>query len=119
MEPSHPTAGWETVGGKLFRKSQLYTAVFDQDLELDNYIVAGAPYGGALGAFAAPSVLRRGASGCSLDGRSLMASGHVLASCRLTVRGGCWNITSNHDQRYTEMPQRSRYPKRPSHPSPA
>jgi hypothetical protein len=50
MDTTHPTAGWEQVGDKWFRKIQLYTAVFDQDLELDNYIVAGAPFGGALGA---------------------------------------------------------------------
>lgn len=49
MEATHPTAGWEQVGDRFYRKTQLYTAVFDQDLELDNYIVAGAPYGGAIG----------------------------------------------------------------------
>ena len=41
--------GWERVGDRFYRKTQLYTAVFDQDLDLDNYIVAGAPYGGAVG----------------------------------------------------------------------
>ncbi|KAI9777827.1 MAG: hypothetical protein M1839_008504 [Geoglossum umbratile] len=45
---SNPTAEWEKVGDRFYRKIQLYTAVFDQDLDLDNYIVAGAPYGGAL-----------------------------------------------------------------------
>lgn len=49
MEAMHPTAGWEKVGDKFYRKTQLYTAIFDQDLDLDNYIVAGAPYGGAVG----------------------------------------------------------------------
>ncbi|KAI1661637.1 vacuolar protein sorting-associated protein 16 [Daldinia decipiens] len=48
MEAMHPTAGWERVGDKFYRKTQLYTAIFDQDLDLDNYIVAGAPYGGAV-----------------------------------------------------------------------
>ncbi|KAK8123458.1 hypothetical protein PG999_003376 [Apiospora kogelbergensis] len=48
MEAVHPTAGWEKVGDRFYRKTQLYTAVFDQDLDLDNYIVAGAPYGGAI-----------------------------------------------------------------------
>ncbi|RYC63410.1 hypothetical protein CHU98_g2808 [Xylaria longipes] len=48
MEATHPTAGWERVGELFYRKTQLYTAVFDQDLDLDNYIVAGAPYGGAV-----------------------------------------------------------------------
>ncbi|KAK3357085.1 Vps16, N-terminal region-domain-containing protein [Lasiosphaeria hispida] len=48
MEVAHPTAGWEQVGERFYRKIQLYTEVFDQDLDLDNYIVAGAPYGGAV-----------------------------------------------------------------------
>ncbi|KAK1768582.1 putative vacuolar protein sorting-associated protein 16 [Phialemonium atrogriseum] len=48
METPHPTAGWEQVGERFYRKTQLYTAIFDQDLDLDDYIVAGAPYGGAI-----------------------------------------------------------------------
>lgn len=44
-----PTADWEKVGTRFYRKVQLYTAVFDQDLELENYLVAGAPYSGAVG----------------------------------------------------------------------
>lgn len=51
MEAPHPTAGWEQVGDRFYRKIQLYTAVFDQDLNLDHYTVAGAPYGGAIGAY--------------------------------------------------------------------
>ena len=46
---SNPTADWERVADKYYRKVKLYDAIFDQDLELENYIVAGAPYGGALG----------------------------------------------------------------------
>jgi len=49
MEAPHPTAGWEQVGERFYRKTQLYTAIFDQDLDLDNHIVAGAPYSGAIG----------------------------------------------------------------------
>ncbi|TVY34762.1 hypothetical protein LOCC1_G007201 [Lachnellula occidentalis] len=45
---ANPTAEWEKVGDKFYRKIQLYTAVFDQDLELENYIVTGCPYGGAI-----------------------------------------------------------------------
>jgi len=44
-----PTADWERVGDRFYRKIKLYDAVFDQDLELENYIIAGAPYGGAIG----------------------------------------------------------------------
>lgn len=46
---SKPTANWEKVGDKFYRKVQLYSAVFDQDLELENYNVVGAPYSGAVG----------------------------------------------------------------------
>jgi hypothetical protein len=46
---ANPTADWEKVGDKFYRKIQLYTAVFDQDLELENYIVTGCCYGGAIG----------------------------------------------------------------------
>lgn len=50
---SKPTANWEKVADKFYRKVQLYTAVFDQDLELENYNVVGAPYSGAVGRYAA------------------------------------------------------------------
>jgi hypothetical protein len=46
---ANPTADWEKVGDKFYRKIQLYTAIFDQDLELENYIVTGCSYGGAVG----------------------------------------------------------------------
>lgn len=46
---SKPTADWERVGDRFYRKIQLYTSVFDQDLELENYVIAGAPYSGAVG----------------------------------------------------------------------
>jgi len=49
MEAEHPRTGWEGSGNKWFRKTQLYTDVFGPDVDLDNYIVAGAPYGGAIG----------------------------------------------------------------------
>lgn len=46
---STPTANWEKVGDRFYRKTQLYTAVFDSDLELENYKAVGAPYSGAVG----------------------------------------------------------------------
>lgn len=49
MDTLHAKADWERVGDRWFRKTQQYTDVFDEDLDLSNYIVAGAPYGGALG----------------------------------------------------------------------
>jgi hypothetical protein len=56
---SKPTANWEKVGDKFYRKVQLYTAVFDQDLELDKYNVVGAPYSGAVGGYATMSCVQR------------------------------------------------------------
>lgn len=46
---SNPTAGWERVENQFYRKIKLYDAVFDQDLELENYIIAGATCSGAIG----------------------------------------------------------------------
>ncbi|KAL2206378.1 vacuolar sorting protein [Sarocladium strictum] len=48
MDTLQPRADWEAVGDKWFRKTQTYTAVFDADLDLDNYILVGAPFGGAI-----------------------------------------------------------------------
>lgn len=47
----NPTADWEKLGEKFYRKTQLYTAVFDEDLELENHVLTGAPYAGAIGMF--------------------------------------------------------------------
>lgn len=46
---SNPTVDWERVGDRFYRKVKLYDAVFDQDLELENYIVVGASFSGAIG----------------------------------------------------------------------
>lgn len=39
----------EKIGNNFYRKLTLYDAIFEDDVELENYIVAGAPYGGAIG----------------------------------------------------------------------
>lgn len=46
---SKPTADWERVGDRYYRKVHLYSPVFDADLELENCHISGAPFGGALG----------------------------------------------------------------------
>lgn len=46
---SAPTAEWERLGDRFYRKIPLYQDVFDQDLELENYVVVGAPFSGAVG----------------------------------------------------------------------
>jgi hypothetical protein len=55
MAPPNPRADWERLDDQFYRKVKVYEAVFDEDLELENYIVAGAPYGGALGIY--PSLI--------------------------------------------------------------
>jgi hypothetical protein len=49
MDTLQPRADWETVDDKWFRKTQTYTEVFDPELDLDNYILVGAPFAGAIG----------------------------------------------------------------------
>ncbi|OAL68485.1 vacuolar protein sorting vps16 [Trichophyton rubrum] len=38
MTPPNPLADWERVGDQFYRKSRIYDAVFDEDVELENYI---------------------------------------------------------------------------------
>ena len=49
LSMSNPTVDWGRVGDRYYRKIKLYEDVFDPELELENYIVAGAPYAGAIG----------------------------------------------------------------------
>ena len=46
---ANPTIDWERVADRFYRKVKLYEAVFDPELELENHLIAGAPYAGALG----------------------------------------------------------------------
>ena len=57
---SKPTATWERVSDRFYRKIQLYTSVFDPDLELDNYRVTGAPYSGAVGMHSSQLLVKLG-----------------------------------------------------------
>ena len=56
---ANPTADWERVGDRYYRKVKLYDAIFDQELELENHIIAGAPYGGAIGSTFSPCVSKQ------------------------------------------------------------
>jgi hypothetical protein len=78
---SKPTANWERVGDKFYRKVQLYTAVFDQDLELDKYNVVGAPYSGAVGGYAAESCFQL----CSSTDDTCQPSSVMRISCTHTA----------------------------------
>lgn len=51
MTTNSATAGWEQVEDKYYRKILQYSSLWDADFDLSDYIVAGAPYGGALGGF--------------------------------------------------------------------
>ena len=44
-----PTQDWQKVGDRFYRKVELYTSVLDQEIELENYLISGAPYSGAVG----------------------------------------------------------------------
>jgi hypothetical protein len=68
MDTLHPRAEWESVGDKWFRKTQQYTAVFDLDLDLDNYKIVGAPYAGAIGMICHSSIISPAGELCFLDG---------------------------------------------------
>ncbi|KAI5284783.1 hypothetical protein KEM54_001073 [Ascosphaera aggregata] len=49
MAPTNPLTDWQKVGTEFYRKVRVYDALFYEDLELENYIVVGAPHAGALG----------------------------------------------------------------------
>ncbi|OXV09517.1 hypothetical protein Egran_02724 [Elaphomyces granulatus] len=59
MAPSNPLADWEKVGDGFYRNTRIYEAVFADDFELENFIVAGAPYGGAIALYRDESKLSR------------------------------------------------------------
>ncbi|KAK6348946.1 hypothetical protein TWF730_009707 [Orbilia blumenaviensis] len=46
----NPTSTWELVSGQYYRKFTVFTPSWtqDEDFNLDDYLVAGAPFGGAL-----------------------------------------------------------------------
>lgn len=70
--PSNPLANWEKVGDSFYRKIAVYDAIFEDGVELENYIVTGAPYGGAIGKVLA-----------CLDGKlDIWTNLHISASSR-------------------------------------
>lgn len=63
MTLANPRAGWEKIGTEFYRKIELYKSVFDEDLDLENYIVKGAPFSGALALWRDSSKITRYRSG--------------------------------------------------------
>jgi hypothetical protein len=51
---SSATADWEVLEDRYYRKILLYSELFSEDLDISDYVVAGAPYSGAIGARTAP-----------------------------------------------------------------
>lgn len=49
MAVTSATADWEVLEDKYYRKILLYSDLFDADTDLDDYVIAGAPYSGAIG----------------------------------------------------------------------
>jgi hypothetical protein len=52
MSPSTAaTADWEVLEDKYYRKILLYSEIFSEEHDLNNYVIAGAPYSGAIGCY--------------------------------------------------------------------
>lgn len=51
MTSTSATADWEVLEDKYYRKILLYSELFGEDLDLNDYVIAGAPYSGAIGLF--------------------------------------------------------------------
>lgn len=107
MAPSNPLANWEKVGDSFYRKIPVYDAIFDEDVELENYIVAGAPYGGAIGMFQFdPSIesklngsipqlsiaMRANRSGCGIRKAPGLALRSILARGSTLIPSMCANL---------------------------
>ncbi|KAJ5527441.1 hypothetical protein N7513_011600 [Penicillium frequentans] len=96
MAPSNPLANWEKVGDSFYRKIPVYDAIFDEDVELENYIVTGAPYGGAIALYrdeTKPIRLRDSqASRSSIDVYSCSGKQiHRINWEQATIRGIGWS----------------------------
>ncbi|KAI5807059.1 Vps16, N-terminal region-domain-containing protein [Geopyxis carbonaria] len=48
MSVSAATVDWEVLEDKYYRKILLYSGLFDEDHDLNDYVIAGAPYSGAI-----------------------------------------------------------------------
>ena len=93
---SGPTVEWGRVGDRFYRKVKLYDAVFDPDLELENYVIAGAPYSGAIALHRDPSKLHgyRGPASAKSSIEVYSYSGKLITSINWdkgTVRGLGWS----------------------------
>ena len=64
-------ADWERVGDRFYRKTRLYTGVFDPELALEDYVVVGAVYSGAVGMLLARQLNLRARADCAAKGSHL------------------------------------------------
>ncbi|KAF1996789.1 vacuolar protein sorting-associated protein [Amniculicola lignicola CBS 123094] len=93
---SKPTANWEKVGDKFYRKVELYKEVFDQDLELENYHAAGAPYSGAVAIYRDESKIYsyRGSAGAKASIDVYSCAGKLIRRINWdkgTIKGLGWS----------------------------
>ncbi|KAL7272754.1 Vacuolar protein sorting-associated protein 16 [Rhizina undulata] len=65
MSITSATQGWERVEDKFYRKILLYSGIFDSDLDLSEYVITGAPFGGALALYRDESKLQTYRGGLS------------------------------------------------------
>ena len=96
MTAANPRAGWEKIDDQFYRKIQLYEQVFDADLELENYLIAGAPYSGALALWRNESKIARYRTGASTKSAIdiYSSSGRPISSItwdKKSIRGLGWS----------------------------
>ena len=96
MTAANPRAGWEKIDDQFYRKIQLYEQVFDADLELENYLIAGAPYSGALALWRNESKIARYRTGASTKSAIdiYSSSGRLISSItwdKKSIRGLGWS----------------------------
>jgi vacuolar protein sorting-associated protein 16 len=96
MTATNPRAGWEKIDDQFYRKIQLYQQVFDPDLELENYHIAGAPYSGALALWRDETKIARYRIGASTKSTIdiYSSSGKLISNItwdKGTIRGLGWS----------------------------
>ncbi|KPI35492.1 uncharacterized protein AB675_10984 [Cyphellophora attinorum] len=96
MTTKNPRAGWEKIDNQFYRKFQLYEQVFDPDLELENYLIAGAPYSGALALWRDESKIARYRVGASTKSTIdiYSSSGQLISNINWdkgSIRGLGWS----------------------------
>lgn len=96
MTSINPRSGWEKIDNQFYRKIRLYDQIFDSDLELENYFIAGAPYSGALALWRDETKIARFRVGSSTKSTIdiYSSSGKLISNItwdKGTIRGLGWS----------------------------